>query len=404
MTENFLMDFKAILERNGVETAGCDASYLTAPAVPFFLEEQFLSENCKRAEIPADLTAETIALAAEIRKDSLLRGLAWHLYRLFCVLPNFKAFPDHIDLTGERTGILYLIIMLSVYPHLKQRMELEGLPQKLADDAMVRCTSLLPNRSVLYPGEKGLQGRALPFMLNYKNSPCFRIGRFDYVLTKALSTYPELFRERATGKYVAMCRSGWKVASDGFLLPANDESVPATEFTISGSCAAGLEIDLDKGVVTGKTITVDLNAYERMLPPEANVLLIHIPGGGGMTLEKCKESFLAGREFCKKYYPEQHFAVFGCISWVFNPAWREYIPDSNMSKLQKSTLAFPFPAAPKSGLYFVFAREDDDRASYPADNSMRRAMLKAWEKGELRSAGMLLPLDEIDNFPSNMKK
>jgi hypothetical protein len=32
---------------------------------------------------------------------------------------------------------------------------------------------------------------------------------------------------------------------------------------------------------------------------------------------------------------------------------------------------------------------------------MRRAMLKAWEGAELRSAGMLLPLDEIDNFPLN---
>ena len=56
---------------------------------------------------------------------------------------------------------------------------------------------------------------------------------------------------------------------------------------------------------------------------------------------------------------------------------------------------------PKSGLYFVFAKDDGTPADYPADNSMRRAMLKAWEGGELRSAGMLLPLDEIDNFPLN---
>ena len=128
---------------------------------------------------------------------------------------------------------------------------------------------------------------------------------------------------------------------------------------------------------------------------------MHIPGGGGMTLEKCKESFIEAREFCRRYFPEIKFAVFGCISWVFNPVWREYLPESNMTKLQQAALAFPAAAATdRSGLFFVFARDDGDPSSYPQDNSLRRAMIKAWnEKGILRSGGMLLPFDEIDNFP-----
>ena len=172
---------------------------------------------------------------------------------------------------------------------------------------------------------------------------------------------------------------------------------------MEGNVFTGRKIDIVSGLVTEEVESVDLKEYERLLPPDANVLLIHIPGGGGMTMEICKESFLEAKEFFNRYFPERPIASFGCISWIFNPAWREYIPESNVSKLQKSVISFPTSSVRTNGLYFVFARDDGDPSTYPADNSMRRAMIRAWnEKGTLRSAGMLLPFDEIDNFPLNL--
>lgn len=395
------MDFKAFLERNGINTAGCEISYPATPVRIFFLADEYLRKTGAAAELPEDLIRELAAFAEEIQGDPLKKALAWHLYRLFCLLPEFKELPDHIDLTGERTGLLYLIIMLSIYPHLQLRMKLEGLPEELADRAMPRCTSLLGYRSVHYPGEKGLLGRALPFVLNYKNNLCFRLGRFDYVFYRCPENYPELFRSRRTGRYTALCRAGWCVDQEGFLLPAADETVSVAKLIVRENAITGRKIDLAAGKVTPETVTVDLNEYERLTGPDSYVLLMHIPGGGGMTLEKCKASFIEAREFCRRYFPEIKFAVFGCISWVFNPVWREYLPESNMTKLQQCTLAFPAAAATeRSGLFFVFARDDGDPAAYPQDNSLRRAMIKAWnEKGILRSGGMLLPFDEIDNFP-----
>ena len=396
------MLFKEILERNGIETAGCDSSYLSTPALPFFLEEGFVRKTCATAEIPADLTEEVVSYAASLQQEFQLKALAWHLYRLFCVLPNFKAFPDHIDLTGEKTGLLYLLVMLSLYPHLQQRMELEGLPQELADRAMTRCTSLLPNRGINYPGEKGLQGRALPFMLNYKNTPSFRIGRFDFVLTPVPGNYPELFRHRTNRSYVGLCRSSWRVDEAGHVHAWDDETTPCVGLKEENNTITGRKIDLVSGVITPEFVTLDLAEYERVLHKDANVLLIHIPGGGGMTPELCKESFIEAKEFCKKYFPQMEFAVFGCISWAFYNEWRTYLPDANMTKVQKGCLSFPVYAAPRSGLYFVFGHDDGDPAAYPGDNSMRRAMIKLWnEKGALGSGGILLPLDETENFPLN---
>ena len=394
------MDFKELLERGGVDTTGFEASFLSAPRRPFFLDETYILRCSALAEYPEELLPDLLDMARELREDPALRVLAWHLYRLYCILPGFKAPPDHIELTGARTGLLYALLLLSVHPHLKLRMELEGLPPELADRAMSRCTSLLGNRNILYPGEKGLQGRALPFVLNYKNSPCFRIGRFDFVLSGVPGHYPELFRSRKDRHYTALCKNDWHPDEEGFLLPNDDTTVPGTVFTIDGKCASGRVIDLKTGRVTKETAVLDLAEYERLLPPDAHVLLMHIPGGGGMTPEKCRESFLLARSFTAKYFPERPFAAFGCTSWVFNPDWREYLPDSNIARFQKATLAFPFPANPKSGLYFIFGRDDGDPATYPQDNSMRRAMVRAWrEKGKLRSAGMLLPFDETENFP-----
>ena len=400
------MDFKTFLERNGINSSGCDGSYLTTPLRPFFLEPDYLQKAGRAAGLPEEMIPELIEFAGEIRRGSLKKALAWHLYRLFCVLPDFKAFPDHIDLTGERTGLLYLIIMLSIYPHLKLRMELEGLPQELADRAMPRCTPLLEFRSLHYPGEKGLLGRSLPFMLNFKNAPCFRLGRFDFVLLPCPSSYPELFRSRKTKLYTALCRAGWCVDQEGFLRSPGDDTATLTELSAEARFITGRKIDLAAGKVTSETATLDLDEYERLTGPESHVLLMHIPAGGGMTLDKCKASFVEAREFCGRYFPEIKFSVFGCISWVFNPAWREYLPESNLTKLQQSTLAFPAAAATdRSGLFFVFARDDGDPAAYPQDNSLRRAMIRAWnEKGILRSGGMLLPFDEIDNFPLDQKK
>lgn len=394
------MEFKDFLERNGLNTTGCEASWRATPAAPFFLEPDYLRNCARLAGLPEDLTSEITELAAELAKESFTRAFAWHLYRLYCVLPDFKVFPDHIDITGSRTGLLYLIILFSVYPHVQLKMQLEGLPAELADRVLERPMPLLGDRSIYYPGEKGFLGRALPFILNYKNAPCYRIGRFDFVITQCPYTYPELFRHRQSRKYTALCRAGWKAAPSGYLLNADDESVPPVEWSENGNTITGRKIDLAAGRVTAETVTLDLAEYERLTPPESSVLLMHIPGGGGMTQEKCQASFKEAREFCQKYFPDLKIAAFGCISWVFNPAWRKYLPDSNLSKLQKATLAFPFTPNAKSGLVFLFGRDDwSDPEAYPADNSQRRAMLQAWKNNELRSGGMLLPFDEIDNFP-----
>lgn len=398
------MNLKEILERNGIETKSCDQSYLTLPAKIFFLEKDYLEKCCSLAKIPDDLQKDLLDFAIEINNSSTLKLLAWHLHRLYCVLPEFKAFPDHIDLTGSKTGILYLIIFFSFYGPLKNHIALNNLPDYLADRAMERLTPLLGYRGIHYPGEKGLQGKALGYVLNYQKYSCFRIGRFDFILAMVPGNYPELFRERKTGAYKMLCRANWNIGDDGKLHNLAEEPFQLTEFIESENSCTGRVIDPVSGIITSETETVDLKEYERILAPGSLVLQMHIPGGGGMTPEVCKESFMEAKKFFAEYFPDHPIAAIGCISWILNPAWRKYLPESNLAKFQRATLAFPFPPVAKSGLYFIFGRDDDDKSKYTPVNSMQQAMMKAWQAEELCSAGMLIPFDEIENFPLDVEK
>ena len=48
--------FKELLERNGIELAGFDSSFMTTPVSPFFLEEKFIRDTAEISEFPQDIT------------------------------------------------------------------------------------------------------------------------------------------------------------------------------------------------------------------------------------------------------------------------------------------------------------------------------------------------------------
>ena len=86
-----------------------------------------------------------------------------------------------------------------------------------------------------------------------------------------------------------------------------------------------------KGRLCKDTITVDLNEYSLALTASDDVVTIHIPEGGKLTMESIKESLVRAREIYSKYFPG--FKGFVCRTWFIDPALRgEIIKDtSNMA-------------------------------------------------------------------------
>jgi hypothetical protein len=101
--------------------------------------------------------------------------------------------------------------------------------------------------------------------------------------------------------------------------------------------------------------------------------------------------------FFKKYMPDKNLPLIWSSSWIFNPAWRDYLPtDTNMVKLMNSGNIFPACTKEKHpGLYFVFGTHEGSPDDFTAGNSMQKAFLQCFRDNNLRSAGFFIPADML---------
>jgi hypothetical protein len=145
------------------------------------------------------------------------------------------------------------------------------------------------------------------------------------------------------------------------------------------------------GYAEKNEISLDLTQWKKIMGPGDWTIHYHIPGGGGMTPEASAAAFEEAAEFFAKYFPDKPVKVIWSNSWFFNPVYKEYLPESNITKLSKAGYLFPVASTGKDGLRFVFGREDDDFDSYECKTSLQKAVMRCRrEHGFLRRAGWFM--------------
>lgn len=66
------------------------------------------------------------------------------------------------------------------------------------------------------------------------------------------------------------------------------------------------------------------------------VLNIHIPAGGRLSLDDCRASLAAARDFFEKYYPQYDYKGFVCDSWLLDCHNADFMrPDSNIVRFRE---------------------------------------------------------------------
>lgn len=79
------------------------------------------------------------------------------------------------------------------------------------------------------------------------------------------------------------------------------------------------------------------------------IMEVHIPSGGKLSEEECKESFEKAEKFFKKYFPEYEYNFYTCHSWLLDDNLRKILrADSNILKFRE---------------FFSVIREDDSNAA-----------------------------------------
>ena len=387
-----------ILENTGIPADRAAASIASCPGYPFFLKHEYIEKHWRMSELPDDKLQYTLSVADKIQSDVPLRQLAWHLYRYMTLtaMPDVhtEKFPDIIGELGNETGVLYLLVAMSLIPSFIARAEREGYPRHYGEAGAKRIGSITCFFAQNFDGAFGLRGSTLLFLLHYIHTATWRIGRFDFVIQRADDTIPEIYRKEAS--VVAFCADGVPLKSDYDRAYNEAETVHIARLKTDGSKVTGLPIDFGSGTACQAEMTIDLaEGWERVAGPGDWTLFFHIPGGGGMKKELCMESFREALEFFKSYVPDKNFRLIWSASWIFNPAWKELIPQSNMTALIRAGRLFPAFSVNNPGLYFVFGKNDGDPESFTAVNSVECAVLQAYREKRLRRTGWFVFPDEI---------
>lgn len=130
--------------------------------------------------------------------------------------------------------------------------------------------------------------------------------------------------------------------------------------------------------------------FRATLGPGDEVPTFHYPGGpNGLDPVAIKAAFAEANAFWLRAFG-RYPRAWACDSWLFNPAWRELIPNSRIAHAidlfdELPPLAYN-PEEP-SGLFFVYGRERCDPRDFPATNSLERAFVTLYERAQKPTDG-----------------
>lgn len=60
-----------------------------------------------------------------------------------------------------------------------------------------------------------------------------------------------------------------------------------------------------------------------------NVIEIHIPEGGKLTVDECKKSIESAKEFYGKHFPQFEYEYFSCHSWLLDQTLKKYLDENS---------------------------------------------------------------------------
>ncbi len=373
----------------------------------FLTLERFLYHR-EYTGLPRELDAMMDETARIVRKHPALTHFAWHCYQLlYKHISDYdgwriRQWPDPIAPLGELTGVFYILVALNVVPETQAVHERLGIPEEITHHSLHRINEIVNRHRSLHGGRFGMSMGSLYWQRHYVEGILYGLGRMEYMIGSFHGGL-QAYRHRETGEVIALSADGVRFRDDGYI-DANPESEAAkagwtARFTATDAGVTGCPIS-PAGRGLRCEVTLPLDTWQLALKPGDGVLDMHIPAGGGMTPERVQASMAQALEFFPRHFPDRPFVGFGCASWILNPQLAEfYSPDSNMVLWQRELYLFPYPCGDRSGLYFVFGKDDIDPDTAPRDTSLRRAILdRIASGGRLIVSGMFMLTEDFQRY------
>ena len=404
------MDLHDILKTLGVDSVieilapHWNQSESSFPAAgPRFLVPEAITRARELGRLPAAADFELHQAARRISSSPELLHLAWHCHRLLYEHLDYEMakigqWPILDGALGELSGAFYLLIALEAIPRMRAVHQRRDIPEPISRDTCSHYPEPVRLYRDHHEGQFGMLPRALYWLRNHIQGDLYRLGRLEYMV-KPFRGQLKAFRHRETRAVIALALAESRFDAEGFVARSDTAEVWEAGLEERDGSVVGFPI-APQGRGVDREVSLPLDEWDLALSPGDAILETHIPGGGNMTLDRCRESMAQALEFFPRYFPEQSFAGFACGSWILNPQLEQiYRQDSNMVQWQRELYLFPIPSGDRSGIYFVFGKDDVDLAAAPRDTSLRRALLDHMVAGgRLISGGMFMLLEDFGGF------
>lgn len=344
------------------------------------------------------------AAAEKIARSEALSRMTWLIYWLVFEraerpLPKLPQFKQAL---GEDGIFLHLLAAMAIVPLIREFHRGIGVAEDVTRACCNRVRCFSSNYERAHNGHPGIFPNQLSWLRHYASgSLLFRLGRLEY-WAAPFHGWITAFRNRRTGEVLALANAGLHLNSNGLGFDPAKVSQYGEGWTstleITATAARGYPIN-PAGFAVRREISLPLNVWKLVLGPGDLVLDIHIPEGGDMAPEKCRDSLRRALEFFHHHFPYPRPVAFTCLSWIFGPQLETLLPPaSNLVRFMREAYLFPVPSA-ETNVWFVFLQDQFDPATAPRDTSLRRAIYDHLAAGNLfHNGGMFLLADDLKYF------
>ncbi len=372
---------------------------------PFFLRPGNLTDYAEFCGFDAGSASALARVAGRISENRSLCALAWHCYRLLfkhkeCL--QVRSWPSLRNVLGGDCGAFYLIIALAMVPEVRESHRALVVPDDITRQTCSQLSCFCANYKRGNGGRIGIYLRQMRWLNKYKEGRVFRVGRMEYTLTPFQQDIL-IYRRKRTGEVAALAGEGIRLTEGGYIdiSPEGERegrfwssTVEETDEFVRGFLVSPL------GHVTKRMVTLRRSEWKLAVRRGTTVLEMHIPAGGGMTLEKCRESFTGAVDFFTRQFPKKKFSAIVSSSWIFNNQLEQILPsDSNLILFQNELYLYPVPSVGKEGLWFIFLTDDAVPGNLPRETSLQRAAADFLARGgRWRGGGMFFMTEDIELF------
>lgn len=343
--------------------------------------------------------------ATRIRQSPELLRLYWHCYWRIYLAPEPSPpsdWPSFTQILGDDGGIFYLLISLAAIPLIRKWHTELGIPEDITRHTAAQVIWRVHVHQSIH-GRPGVEKGQLGWIRHYTRERYFRIGRLEYWLAP-YKWSEQVYRKRETGEVVTFAGEGIRFNSKGRIFgdPENYQNGEGWTSTCNRTedYVEGHLLHPD-GHGSTKQVRLSLRDWECLLEENVMTLQLHIPFGGGMTLDACSESIHQAKKFFEEHFPNEPAVAITCGSWIFSPQLQECLPEtSNLVAFQRELFLVPSAAHGADGLWFVFLKRGlPDFETWPRETSVQRSILEYLEKGHIWGAGrMFFLLDDAPRF------